>query len=113
LNDAVVNNPLVSPPPPPLPNPEAAAEADINVGEMYDAVVAKELVKANELLTALEEETANEALAILLEPNGPNTFDAVIKEAEVAFVAFVAVPVKFPVIPPVTSNDPVISTIES
>jgi hypothetical protein len=30
---------------------------------------------------AQEADTANEALVILFEPNGPNTFDAVTKEA--------------------------------
>lgn len=48
-------------------------------------VLTKEAVEANEALTVLEEETAKEADTILFEPNGPNTFDPVIKDAVKAF----------------------------
>jgi hypothetical protein len=58
---------------------------------------AQEALVANELVTALEEETAKEALAILLEPNGPNTFDAVIYDAVSEFSAQDEVPNKEPV----------------
>jgi hypothetical protein len=44
-----------------------------------------EAVKAFELDTALEEDTAKEADNILFEPNGPNTFDDVTNDAVKAF----------------------------
>jgi hypothetical protein len=60
----------------------------------YDAV------DANELDIALEDETANEALVILFDPNGPNTFEPVIKDDVNELLAQDAVPNKEPV------NDP-------
>jgi hypothetical protein len=41
----VANDPVSIVLPPPEPNPEAAADAEMNVGEMYEAV------EANEALT--------------------------------------------------------------
>jgi hypothetical protein len=48
---------------------------------------AQDALVANELLTALEDETAKEELITLFDPNGPNTFEPVTKEAVVAFAA--------------------------
>ena len=75
-----------------------------------------EAVSAKEAVTALDEETAKEALVMLFEPNGPYTFDAVTNEAVATVVATGAhealtaqdaVPNKEPVIPAVTFKDPV------
>jgi hypothetical protein len=52
-----VNN--VVPPPPPLPNPDAAADAEIKVGSMYEAVTEYELETA--LLAVLDKWDADSA----------------------------------------------------
>ena len=73
--------------------------------------IANEALVAKELDTALELDIANDDDNILFEPNGPNTFDPVIKEAVCAVAAELAVeandavpnkePVKLPVKLPV------------
>jgi hypothetical protein len=68
----------------------------------------EEALVAKEAVTVLEELTANEEDIILFEPKGPNTLDAVTKDAVAAVVvagahealtAHEAVPNKEPVIP--------------